>query len=175
MVPPQGVGGQVGVLLNLDVILLDVHGGKLEQGDVPQGGDDVVVDDFLIAVYRCLRPCGADDVVHPGLQPVAQGQAVLGGAQLLFPMGEKIPQAGAGGVQGAVGLIPFSPLAILVFAEIHAHVVDFPSLIVRDVALHCLPRHNLYLHIFFYMTDGAAIGSFPQLRRKIHPGKEYGA
>ena len=116
MVPPQGVAGQIGGLLDLNVVLLDVHGGELQQGDVPQGGEDVVVDDLLIAVDRGLRPGGPDDVFHPALQPVGQGEVVLGGAQLLLPVGEEIPQPRPGGVEGAVGLIAFHPLAVLILA-----------------------------------------------------------
>ena len=51
------------------------------------GGENVVVNNLLVAVHGGFRPGGANDVVHPALQPVAQGQVVLGGSQLLLPVG----------------------------------------------------------------------------------------
>ena len=148
MVPPQGVAGQIGGLLDLNVVLLDVHGGELQQGDVPQGGEDVVVDDLLVAVDRGLRPGGPDDVFHPALQPVGQGQVVLGGAQLFLTVGEEVPQPHSGGVEGAVGLIPLDPLTLLVLAQVHAYVIDLADVVVGNVTLHSLSCHSVYLQIF---------------------------
>ena len=123
-----------------------------------QSGTDVVVDDLLIAVHRGLRPGGADDVVHPALQPVAQGQVVLGGAQLLLPVGEKVPQSGPGCVQSAIGLIALHPLAVLVLPQVHADVVDFPNVVIGNVALYCLSCHSVDLHIFFSSGVFSGIG-----------------
>lgn len=158
MVPPQGVGAQAHVLLDLDVVLLDVHGGELEQGDVPQAGEQVVVDNLLVAVDGGLRPGGPDDVVHPALQPVGQGEVVLGGAELLLPVGQKVPQAYPGGVKGPVGLIPLDPPALLVLAQVHADVVDFPNVVIGNVALYCLSCHSVDLHIFFSSGVFSGIG-----------------
>ena len=142
MVPAQGVGGQIRVLLDLDIVLLDVHGRQGQEGDLPQTGENVVVNDLLIAVHRGLRPGGADDVVHPALQPFPQSQVVLGGVELLLPVDQEVPQARPGGVEGAVGLVALEALALLVPAQVHADVIDLPALVIGNIALHCLSCHN---------------------------------
>ena len=63
-------------------------------------------------------------------------------------LGEEIPQPHPGGVEGAVGLIPLDPLALLVLAQVHAHVIDLADVVVRNVTLHSLSRHSDYLQIF---------------------------
>lgn len=56
----------------------------------------MVVDDLLIRIHRSLRPVGADDVLHPVIQPLAQGLLLLGRVEELVPIGVKLPQAPSG-------------------------------------------------------------------------------
>ena len=129
MVPAQGVRGQIALLLDLGVVVLDVLWGELQQGRGPQRGAQVVVNDLLIGVHRGPRPVGPDNGVHPVLQPVGQGQLVTGRLPLLLPVGQKLLQPRPGGSQRGVGAVLAQPSALLVRPQVHVHIEQLPLLV----------------------------------------------
>ena len=130
VVAAHGVGGQVGLPLGGGVVLLDLFGAELGEGRIAQGGVDVVINDFLVGIYRGLRPVGTHDGVHPILQPLGQGH-LLGGDKLgLLPGGEKFFQAVAGGSQGRKGAVLFDPLAVFIPSQIHTDIVEVAYVVI---------------------------------------------
>lgn len=145
--PPHRIGAQPNLIEHTGVIALDVQGAQLLQPDFPQIGDDVVVDDLLIAVHCGLGPVGDDDLLHPAVQPLLQG-GDLGHHPLVGRALRQVgPQSLAGLGQGGVGLVPLHPLAGVVDAELHAHIEQFSNIIIRNILLNTFPGHLHYLFL----------------------------
>lgn len=145
MVPADGVGREPLRPRHGLVVLLDLLGAELRQGDGAQQRVQVVVDDLLIRIHRSLRPVGADDVLHPVIQPLAQGLLLLGRVEELVPIGVKLPQARPGGGQVGEGAVLLDPLPLAVLAQIHADIIYLSHVIKGNVAFHSFPCHKMIL------------------------------
>ena len=149
MVPSNGIGGEALLPHEHGVIFLNVLGGDLLQGDVPQGGRDVVIDDLVVAVHRGLRPVGLDHLLHPVGQPLVQGNgpgyylAAKGTLRLEFPKGF------SGQGQAGEGVIGADAVSALRQAVVHVDVVELTDTVKGDVALNAFSRHGDPLFFIF--------------------------
>ena len=122
MVPPHGVGRQTLFLHKHTVILLKVLRRQALDGHIPQGGREMVVNDFPIPINGRLSPVGLNDHLHPILQPLVQGGGPGGYGLKGVPLRLKIPQALSRLGQGGEGLVGFPSLPSLVYSVIHTDI-----------------------------------------------------
>ena len=67
----------------------------------------------------------------------------------------KVSQAVSGGRKGGIGPVLLDPLSVFIPAQIHAHVIELPLIVKRDVPFHRFSSHDLSslsLSIFWKMA-----------------------
>ena len=153
VVPPYRIGRQALVPHEHGVVLLEMLGRQLLDGDGAQRVGQVVVDDLAVAVDGGGGPVGLNDLLHPVFQPLIQGHGAGGHGLVGVLFRLKIAQAPAGLGQRGVGLVLLHSLAGFIQAVIHADIVFLSHFVKRNISFYFFSSHRFKIPHFSTELD----------------------
>ena len=153
VVPPYRIGRQALVPHEHGVVLLEMLGRQLLDGDGAQRVGQVVVDDLAVAVDGGGGSVGLNDLLHPVFQPLIQGHGAGGHGLVGVLFRLKIAQAPAGLGQRGVGLVLLHSLAGFIQAVIHADIVFLSHFVKRYISFYFFSSHRFKIPHFSTELD----------------------